>query len=73
MEDLEEAIVYAREALHPCPLVHPLRFRSLYSLALHLSSQYERLGATEDLEEAIVYAREPLDLFRKDILIEQCL
>ena len=47
-----------REALEYFPPREPARFDFLITLASHLSSRYEQLGAMKDLNEAIILVRE---------------
>ena len=62
IENLDEAIVLAREALALHTPGHPDWSTSLTNLALHLLTRYKQLGGVEDLDEAIVLAREALML-----------
>ena len=64
MQDLDEAIVLAREALalDLRPQGYHYRPVSLMNLAVYLSTRYKPLGAMQDLDEAIVLNREALDL-----------
>ena len=51
MDDLDEAIIFDREAHSLHPPGHPDRSTSLNNLAHHLSSRYEQLGGMDDLNE----------------------
>ena len=62
MGDLEEAIVFDREALSLRPQGHTDRSSSLNNLANRLSTRYKQVGAMQDLDEAIVLDREALSL-----------
>ena len=62
MQDLDKAIVLAREALNLRPPGQPLRLSTLTSLALCLSARYEQLKAMQDLDEATALNREALNL-----------
>ena len=62
IDDLNEAIVLARDALSLCPPGHPARSMSLSNLADHLSSRYDKLGGIDDTNEAIVLTQEALSL-----------
>jgi tetratricopeptide (TPR) repeat protein len=54
MEDLEQAIRRAREAVEATPNYHPNRAACLNSLGNVLGWRYERTGAMEDLEQALL-------------------
>jgi catechol 2,3-dioxygenase-like lactoylglutathione lyase family enzyme len=62
MEDLEEAIIFYREALALHPIGHPDRSSSLSDLTKAVLARYKQLGRLEDLEEAITFYREVLTL-----------
>ena len=71
MGDLEEAVVFSREALVLCPQGHPDRWKLLKDLAAYLSSRYNLLGGRQDLDEGISVALEAPTFVRKDTLIGQ--
>jgi tetratricopeptide (TPR) repeat protein len=54
MQDLNEAIVFVREALDLCPQEHPRPnwSMSLNNLALHLSARYNQLEAMQDFDDS---------------------
>ena len=60
MEDLNEAVDLARDALALWPPGHADHSIALNNLANHLSTRYMLLGGIEDLNEAIVLARDAL-------------
>ncbi|KIM71698.1 hypothetical protein PILCRDRAFT_82523 [Piloderma croceum F 1598] len=62
-EDLDEAILFHREALELRAAPHPRRSSSLNNLAVALSTRFDQLGQREDLDEAILFHREALKLF----------
>ena len=62
MEDLDEAIVLAQDALVLRPPGHPHRLRPLNNLALSLFARYKQLKRMEGLDEAIELNREALKL-----------
>jgi len=66
MEDLEEAIQVARQAVDVTPEDHPDLAERLNNLGNRLESRYERTGKVEDLEEAIRVARQAVDVTPKD-------
>ncbi|KAG1729051.1 hypothetical protein EDD22DRAFT_974044 [Suillus occidentalis] len=62
VEDLDQAIVLAREALALRPVGHTDRSSSLNNLAVRLSTRFHRRGNAEDLDQAIALGREALAL-----------
>ncbi|KAF8425376.1 hypothetical protein L210DRAFT_3653236 [Boletus edulis BED1] len=58
--DLDEAVIFGREALELCPQGHP--DRSTGSLGSYLLTRYNQPGAMADLDEAIILGREALAL-----------
>ena len=66
MEDLEEAIRVARQAVDVTPEDHPDLAGRLNNLGLKLQRRYERTGKMEDLEEAIRVARQAVDVTPED-------
>ncbi|KAF8436306.1 CHAT domain-containing protein [Boletus edulis BED1] len=62
MEDLDDAIALAKEALDLCPKGDPVRSILLNTLVTRLSRRYDQFGVKEDLDKAIALAREALDL-----------
>ena len=62
MEDLENVIIYHREALTLCPLGHPGHSSSLNNLAIAIFTCHEQSGRMEDLKEVITYHCEALTL-----------
>src|SRR5204862_200408 len=66
MDDLEEAIQVAREAVDAAPQDHPDRTAQLNNLGIRLGDRYSRTGAMDDLEEAIQVAREAVDATGQD-------
>lgn len=57
MEDLEEAVNRAREAVSATSDDHPDRAAMLDHLVIMLGYRYERIRKMEDLEEAMEQAR----------------
>jgi hypothetical protein len=55
MEDLEEAILVARQAVDVTPKDHPDLAGRLNNLGNKLGRRYKRTGKMEDLEEAILW------------------
>jgi tetratricopeptide (TPR) repeat protein len=66
MEDLEEAIRVARQAITITPRNHPDLAAMLNNLAVRFSSRYERIGAMKDLEKAIRVARHAIGVTSDD-------
>src|SRR5436190_1902559 len=66
MDDLEEAIQGAREAVDATPRDHPDRAGRLNNLGIRLGDRYSRTGAMDDLEEAIRVALEAVDATPQD-------
>ena len=62
VDDLNEAIVLARDALSLRPPGHPDRSSSLDNLAIHLVYRYKELRGIDDLNEAIILTRDALSL-----------
>ena len=53
IQDLEDAIKYAREALNKTPSNHLMLATMLSDLGSQLSDRYDRMGNMQDLEDAI--------------------
>src|SRR2546421_9846945 len=66
MEDLEEAIRKAEEAVKATPEDHPDLAGRLNNLGNKLERRYERTGKMEDLEEAIRKAEEAVKATPED-------
>ena len=66
MEDLEEAIRVARQAVDVTPKNHSNLAAWLNNLGNKLGRRYECTGKMEDLEEAIQMARQAVDVTPKD-------
>ena len=66
IEDLENAIRVARQAVDVTPEDHPDLAAILNSLGVTLGRRYERTGKMEDLEEAIQVARQVVDVTPED-------
>ena len=66
MEDLEEAILVARQAVDVTPKDHPDLAGWLNNLGTKLESRYERTGEMEDLKEALRVARQAVDVTPED-------
>jgi len=62
MEDLEEAILYHREALALCPRGHPGRSSSLNNLANAVFTRFEQSGNKDGLLDACKYLSEAITL-----------
>lgn len=60
IEDLQQAILYIKEALAATPPNHQSRIYCLGSLANYLSLRYGRTGSIDDLQKSIVYGKEAL-------------
>jgi tetratricopeptide (TPR) repeat protein len=66
IDDLEQAIAHAQEAVQATPLDHPDRAGRLNNLGNRFWDRYSQKGRMDDLERAIAYAQEavqatPLD------------
>jgi len=68
MDDLEEAIRMARQAIDITPKDHPDLAAWLNNLGNKLESRYERTGKIEDPEESIQVARQAVDVTPEDRL-----
>lgn len=60
VDDLQQAILYSKEALIATPEDHPHRANHLNSLTTALDLKYEQTKAIEDLQQAIFYGEEAL-------------
>jgi len=61
MDDLNDAVDVARQAVDITPLDHPDRARRLNNLGNRLSHRFERTGSTDDLNDAVDVARQAVD------------
>ena len=66
MDDLEEAIRLARQAVDTTPGDHPNLAAYLSNLGTKLSHQYKRTGKIDNLEEAIQVAQQAVKVTPQD-------